>query len=171
MKIFRIALAILAAGAFYASVAADDSTVSTSDAAASPAPSRPTITFTNKSGEVISDAEVVRTNDGVSLVWEKDGGAAGGVVRLEDLPEPLREQFGYDADKTAAADKLAAEQHAQWEREVAAAELAAQAALKAKTNAVPRTNSPAVHQTPTATNQSPKKPAATPHHRRVLVTG
>ncbi len=84
--------------------------------------SRPAITFTNKSGLLISDAEVVRTNDGVSLVWEKNGGASGGVVRLEDLPEDLQARFGYDPAKTAAADELDKQRRAQWQQSVVAAQ-------------------------------------------------
>jgi len=61
-----------------------------------------TITFTNKSGLVIRDAEVVRINEGVSLVWRDAGG--GGVVKLFDLPPDLRARFGYDHDKSAAVE-------------------------------------------------------------------
>jgi hypothetical protein len=68
------------------------------------------ITFTTKSGELIKDATVVSVWDGVSLIWTK--GASGGVVRLEDLPEDLRRQFGYDPEKTKAADTSAAEKKA-----------------------------------------------------------
>jgi hypothetical protein len=68
------------------------------------------ITFTTKSGELIKDAKVVSVWDGVSLIWTKD--ASGGVVRLEDLPEDLRRQFGYDPEKTKAADKADAEKKA-----------------------------------------------------------
>lgn len=90
----------------------------------------PKISFTNKSGILISDADVVRVNDGVSLVWEKGGGASGGVVRLEDLPEPLQIQFGYDPAKTARADALEQQRKQQWQQDVAtsAAQVAAQPA-------------------------------------------
>jgi hypothetical protein len=82
--------------------------------------SKQIITYTNKSGSVISDAEVVRVNDGVSLVWKKDGGASMGLVRLEDLPDDLRIRFGYDPAKTAAADELAKQRRAKWQQDVAA---------------------------------------------------
>jgi hypothetical protein len=84
--------------------------------------SKPAITFTNKSGQLISEAEVVSPNDGVSLVWKKDGGAIGGVVRLADLPEDLRARFGYDPAKNAAADELGRQRRAQWQQSVVAAQ-------------------------------------------------
>jgi len=168
VRTFRTLLLCLSAGWLNASATADDSAVSTSGTKASPAPSRPTITFTTKSGEVISNAEIIRTNTGVSLVWEKDGGASGGVVRLENLPEDLQSQFGYDADKTAAADKLAADRRAQLQQEEAAAALVAQ---KTQTNAAPMTNSLAVnHATSTSTTNSPaKKQTTTPHRRHMIL--
>ena len=121
--------------------------------------SKPSITFTNKSGLLISDAEVVRTNDGVSLVWEKDGGASGGVVRLEDLPEDLRVRFGYDPAKTAAADVLAKQRHAQWQQSM----VAAQAAYVAQQQAALNQNPPVEE----ATNSFPAytSPRYTPPHR------
>jgi hypothetical protein len=76
-------------------------------------PSLGKITFTNKSGQAIMDADVVRITDGVSLVWEKDGGANSGMVRLEDLPDELRVRFGYNAAKTTAADELARQRRAK----------------------------------------------------------
>jgi hypothetical protein len=124
--------------------------------ALTPSTSGPTITFTNKSGELISDAEVVRTNDGVSLVWEKDGGASGGTVRLEDLPEDLQQRFGYDPVKTAAADELKRQERAQWQ----------QAVIAAQANQV-ATNQPSNH----ATNSFPvyTSPRYTPSHRHYIV--
>jgi hypothetical protein len=103
---------------------------------ASPTPN-PTITFTNKSGMLITDAEVVRTNDGVSLVWEKDGGASGGVVRLEDLPPALRDRFGYDPAKTAAADELERQRRIQWQEAVAARAAQIAKKVQATTNQIP----------------------------------
>jgi hypothetical protein len=61
-----------------------------------------TITFTNSSGEVVTEAEVVRVVDGSSLIWRK--GVSGGTVKLADLPEDMRLRFGYDPSKAAAAD-------------------------------------------------------------------
>jgi hypothetical protein len=88
----------------------------------------PTITFTYKSGTVVSNAEVVHVNDGVSLIWRKNNGTSGGLVRLEELPEELRVQFGYDPAKTAAADALEAQKQAQWQQAQALAAQSAQAA-------------------------------------------
>jgi len=89
-------------------------------------PSQPTlITFMeDKTGTVISNAEVVRVIDGVSLIWRKDNGASGGLVRLEELPEELQVQFGYDPAKTADADALEAQKKAQWQAQLAAAQAA-----------------------------------------------
>lgn len=96
-------------------------------------PSSPTtITFTDKSGTVISNAEVVHINDGVSLIWRKNHGATGGLVRLEDLPDELQVRFGYDPAKTAAADRLASEKETQWQQDQA---LAAQVAQESQTTA------------------------------------
>jgi hypothetical protein len=125
--------------------------------------SKPTITLTNQSGLLISEAEVVRTNDGVSLVWEKDGGASGGVVRLEALPEDLGVRFGYDPAKTAAADELQKQRHAQWQQSV----VAAQAAYLAQQRQM------ALNQNPTRTDVTNSFPAYTsprytPPHRHYI---
>ncbi len=82
-----------------------------------------TITFTNKSGLVVSNAEVVRVIDGVNLIW-RSGPTSGGMVKLADLPEDLRDKFGYDAAKTEVADALAKEQKGQWQQQVLAAQTA-----------------------------------------------
>lgn len=63
-----------------------------------------TITFATASGQVVSNAQVVRVNEGVSLVWRD--GASGGTVKLADLPEDLRLRFGYDPAKSQAAAAL-----------------------------------------------------------------
>ncbi len=94
---------------------------------------RTTITFTNTSGVVIWNAEVVRVIDGVSLIWEKNNGASGGMARLADLPEELRVQFGYDPVKTAAADALKEKWRTNEQQQVLAAQ-AAQAAQESQTN-------------------------------------
>ena len=97
---------------------------------ARPSP-RTTITFTNTSGVVIWNAQVVRVIDGVSLIWEKNNGASGGMVRLADLPEELRNQFGYDPVKTAAADALQEKRRANEQQQALAAQ-AAQAAQESQ---------------------------------------
>jgi hypothetical protein len=61
-----------------------------------------TISFVSKSGTAVTNAQVVRVNDGVSLIWRD--GASGGVAKLADLPEDLQASFGYDPDKARAAD-------------------------------------------------------------------
>lgn len=129
---------------------------------ASPA-SKPTITFTNKSGLLISNAEVVRTNDGVSLVWEKESGASGGVIRLEDLPEDLQVLFGYDPVKTAAADELVKQRSARWQQSV----IAAQAAYLAQQNQMASSQNP---QPDDAANSIPvyTSPRNTPAHRHYI---
>lgn len=72
-------------------------------------PSLPeTFTFVNKSGDVITNAEVIRIYDpGVSLLWRS--GSAMGLVKLADLPKNLQDRFGYDAAKSEAAVALAKE--------------------------------------------------------------
>ncbi len=100
---------------------------------------RTTITFTNTSGVVIWNAEVVRVIDGVSLIWEKNNGASGGMVRLADLPEALRVQFGYDPVKTAAADALKEKWRTNEQQQVLAAQ-AAQAAQESQTATAPDYN-------------------------------
>jgi hypothetical protein len=88
-------------------------------------PSIPTImTLTNKYGEVISDAAVRIYEPGVSVIWEK--GVSGGVVKLIDLPEGLRDHFGYDSVKAKAAD--ASEKEKQVRRQQTLAAQAAQVA-------------------------------------------
>ncbi|MCX6915137.1 MAG: hypothetical protein NT167_19175 [Verrucomicrobia bacterium] len=62
-----------------------------------------TITFTTKSGSVISNAQVKPYVEGVSLIWRVAGGS-GGIVKLADLPEDLRARFRYDSGKAAAAE-------------------------------------------------------------------
>jgi hypothetical protein len=85
-----------------------------------------TISFMNSSGEMITNAEVVRFIDGVSLIWQ-NGPTRGGMVRLADLPENLRIRFGYDEAKTKAADDLAKAKKLEWQQAVQAAAQAAQA--------------------------------------------
>lgn len=52
------------------------------------------------SGEVVTNAEVVRVVNNAYLIWRR--GAGGGMIKLADLREDLRSRFGYDADKAAA---------------------------------------------------------------------
>ena len=78
------------------------------------------ITFTNKSGDVISNAEVVEVHVS-KLTYRIPSG--GGMVKLADLPPQLQERFGYDAAKADAADKK--------EREDRAAELQKATAISA----------------------------------------
>lgn len=61
-----------------------------------------TITFTNKTGDVIRNAEVVRVQpDG--LIYHFSGGG-GGMVKFTNLPPAIRERFGYDPKKAAEAE-------------------------------------------------------------------
>ena len=158
-----------------AAVSDDSGMVSAKEQNSAPQPSKPKISFTSKSGLVVSNADVVRTNDGVSLVWEKDGGASGGLVRLEDLPEDLRNQFGYDPAKTAAADKLARERQAQWQQAVAASALAAQRSQETAAQSV-NTNSASYQQPVTAASHPVRRRVYVRHHyhtgtRQVLING
>ena len=66
-------------------------------------PDASTITFTTKSGTIISNAQVKPYVEGVSLIWRVEGGS-GGIVQLADLREELRARFGYDPGKTAAVE-------------------------------------------------------------------
>jgi hypothetical protein len=85
-----------------------------------------TITFTNKDRVVISNASVRIYETGVSIIWEKDTGAAG-LVKLADLPESLRNRFGYDPIKAGASDASEKEKKARSQQFYAAqAALAAQ---------------------------------------------
>lgn len=88
------------------------------------APVKTTIAFITPSGTVITNAEVVRVIDGVSLIW-RNGATSSGMIKLADLPEDLRNQFGYDAAKTQAADELAQADKARWQQQVQAAAQAA----------------------------------------------
>jgi len=63
-----------------------------------------TITFTNKSGDVISNAVVTKVVAG-KLTYRYSDAVGGGVVRLADLPEGLRARFGDSPDR---ADNAAA---------------------------------------------------------------
>ena len=66
-------------------------------------PARPTtITVTTSFGTVITNAEIVRVNEGVSLVWRSGG--AGGIAKLADLPEELQALFGFDAGKATVVE-------------------------------------------------------------------
>ena len=51
-----------------------------------------TITFTNKNGDIVKDATVVRF-DSTKLVYRVE--TAGGTVMLSDLPKDLQDRFGY----------------------------------------------------------------------------
>lgn len=78
--------------------------------------SNSTISFISNSGELITNAEVVRVIDGVNLIW-RTGPTRGGMIKLADLPEKLRVRFGYDAAKTKAFDDLAKANKARWQQE------------------------------------------------------
>jgi len=105
----------------------------TSDELRQARPAAPeTISFVNSSGVLVTNAEVARVIDGVSLIW-RNGPTCEGMVRLEDLPQDLRVRFGYDAAKTKAADDLANANKARWQQEADAA-VAAQAAASQYTS-------------------------------------
>jgi hypothetical protein len=87
-----------------------------------------TLTFTNKYGQVVSNAAVRIYETGVSIIWEK--GSSGGVVKLADLPESVRNRFGYDPVKAKAADASEKEKQARWQQALAAQ--AAQSAQQSK---------------------------------------
>lgn len=78
--------------------------------------SNSTISFINDSGELITNAEVVRVIDGVNLIW-RNGPTRGGMIKLADLPEKLRVRFGYDAAKTKAFDDLTKANKVRWQQE------------------------------------------------------
>jgi hypothetical protein len=65
-----------------------------------------TIAFTNKSGDVISNAVVTKVEGG-RLTYRYSVGVGGGLVPLADLPEALRARFGQSPD---SADNAAAPQ-------------------------------------------------------------
>jgi hypothetical protein len=73
---------------------------------------RPTrITFRNAFGSMITNAEIVRVNEGVSLDWKDALGS--GTVRLAELPDDLRALFNYDPDKDTAESERRARISAQ----------------------------------------------------------
>jgi hypothetical protein len=89
---------------------------------------RPThITFKSLFGTIITNAEVVRVNNGVSLDWKDSLGS--GTVRLADLPHDLRILFGFDPDREAADSAHRAQ--------VSARQRAIQAELDAKAPPLP----------------------------------
>jgi hypothetical protein len=59
------------------------------------------VTFTNSSGLVITNAEVIRW-DKANLIYRS--GSAMGAVKLSSLPEELRERFGFDAESAKASE-------------------------------------------------------------------
>lgn len=69
-----------------------------------------TITFTNKSGMVFSNATVVRI-DANKLIWRL--GVAGGVIKLADLPDEVRARFGYNPVLAASADRAESERRSR----------------------------------------------------------
>ena len=83
-----------------------------------------TISFTSPEGTVVTNAKVINVIDGVSLIWSEDTTnwrvAKSGMVKLADLPEPLRKRFGYDAGKTKAADDLARAKLERWREQAVA---------------------------------------------------
>jgi hypothetical protein len=84
------------------------------------------ITFTNKAGEVISNAPIISVN-AIDLFYEVPGGGAR--VHLADLPPDLQQRFGYDPVKAQAATQKIQEIH---QAQAAAAVDAAQSAAETK---------------------------------------
>jgi hypothetical protein len=81
-----------------------------------------TISFTTSSGLKVTNAQVLRILDGISLIWRNETGS--GSVRLADLPADLRTRFGYDPVKEDSAEKKEQQRLAQV-RETHAAEVQA----------------------------------------------
>lgn len=78
-----------------------------------------TMTITNKYGDVISDAAVRIYETGVSIIWEK-GNTVAGVIMLADMPESIRNRFGYDAVKADAVEAAKREKESRWRQALAA---------------------------------------------------
>jgi hypothetical protein len=72
-----------------------------------------TMTITNKYGDVISDAAVRIYEKGVSIIWER-GNSEAGVIMLADLPETVRNRFGYDPVKAHAVETAKKEKEKRW---------------------------------------------------------
>ena len=77
-----------------------------------------TITFTNKDGIIISNAEVVRVEVN-KLIWRL--GAGGGSIKLTDLPNDVRARFGYDAARASQQDVVEREKRERLAKQDAAA--------------------------------------------------
>jgi hypothetical protein len=83
-------------------------------------PQPETISFTTEDGQFIEDAEVVRVNEGVSVIWRK--GASGGTIKMANLPETMRRRFGYDPSKAAYAEEVERARRRQSQAEIQAAQ-------------------------------------------------
>lgn len=125
----------------------DDDSWSADDLKQARTPRKARISFTDKSGNLMKDVEVVRVVDGVSLIWSdmsKDGqNLRSGAVRLEDLPEDLRAKFGYDPTKTKTADDLAKADKDRWHQEAQTTQ-AAQSAQQLSQVALPQYVTPSL---------------------------
>jgi hypothetical protein len=62
-----------------------------------------TITFTNSSGILVSNAEVVSHTDS-KLVYRTPTG--GGTVKFANLPPQIQQEFSYDSNVAAVSDTL-----------------------------------------------------------------
>jgi len=65
-----------------------------------------TLTFTNKSGKVYTNALVTSVSQD-RVIWRD--GASGGSVRLTDLPAAVQKRFGYDSAKAANVESQRAD--------------------------------------------------------------
>ncbi len=78
-----------------------------------------TVSFLAPSGEMVTNAQVVRVVDNAYLVWRRGG--SGGMVKLEDLPPGLQKRFHYDPAAAAAAYAAQAQRETQAARAQASA--------------------------------------------------
>ncbi len=67
-----------------------------------------TITFTNQSGVVISNAEAVKISDNKLLYRIPSG---GGIVMLSNTPPDIQRKFNYNPAKAAQADEVDKQKH------------------------------------------------------------
>ncbi len=72
--------------------------------------------ITTSDGQIYHNVSLIRSEpDGLIVSYQPEGGGVGlAKLKFRNLPDSLRNQYGYDADKAAGFEAQQAQMTAQW---------------------------------------------------------